>query len=226
MSRAPSDEIRSRERNLSEQEVGFVLPSWYRPQAGCHSNPEPFADIWVVGELPGFSDHGADCEIVRSSTGLWAVSVNEEELIDAIRRCRQEIPVEAQHVAIAGIDTGDGAASHELDLVGYGNARDRRSADVIVGDQECTGDRTQDANLMADMLQIGPCGWFDFAKNLERPGHRQYATSGQRLCAPERGTWVRTRPSGLAAMQRISLLGVSGRGLDGRWSSTSAECGR
>lgn len=85
---------------------------WNRTQASCYANTGPFADIWTVGKLTSFSDHGADREIVRSSTRLRTIAVDEEKLIDAIRRRSQEIPMEAKDVPITGIDAGDRAASH------------------------------------------------------------------------------------------------------------------
>ena len=49
------------------------------------------------------------------------------------------------------------------------DARHRRTADVIVGDQEGVGDLAQYADLVTDMRHVRSGRWFDLADDLERP---------------------------------------------------------
>lgn len=51
----------------------------------------------------------------------------------------------------------------------YCDARHRRTADVVVGDQEGAGDLTQYADLMTDMRHVRAGGRLDFADDLELP---------------------------------------------------------
>ncbi len=84
--------------------------------------------------------------------------------------------MEAENIAIAGIDTRNRVASHELHLMSDGDARYGRPSDVVVGDEEGISHGTEHPNLMADVGQIGACGWLDFTHDLEFPGHGVNAT--------------------------------------------------
>ena len=84
--------------------------------------------------------------------------------------------MEAENIAIAGIDARNRVASHELHFVSDGDARYGRSSDVVVRDQERIGDGAEHANLMADVGQIRACGWLDLTKDLETSGHPIYVT--------------------------------------------------
>jgi hypothetical protein len=79
--------------------------------------------------------------------------------------------VEAQDVAISGIDTGDRATPHELNLTSNRDARHGGSSDVVVGNQKGIRHWTKHTDLMADVGEIWTSSWLDFTDDLERSWH-------------------------------------------------------
>ncbi len=64
---------------------------------------------------------------------------------------RQEIPSEAQSISVASVQTRNGPSAHPVHLVGNGDTRDRRTADVVVGHQIGGGNFAQHPDLMTDV---------------------------------------------------------------------------
>ena len=111
-------------------------------------------------------------ELARARADERLVAVDEEELVDAVGRRGEQVAPEPEQVAVAGVEAGDGAPAHRLDLVGDGDARDGGPADVVVGDQEGAGDRAEHADLVPDPCEVGRGGRLDLADELERAcGH-------------------------------------------------------
>ena len=100
--------------------------------------------------------------------GQRLVAVDEEELVHAVGRGGQQVTAEAEQVAVAGVEAGDGAPAHLLHLVRHGDARDGGPTDVVVGNEERGGDRAQDADLVPDAGQVRGGRRLDFADQLER----------------------------------------------------------
>ena len=109
------------------------------------------------------------------------VAVDEEELVDAVGRRGEEVAPEAEEVAVAGVEAGDGAPAHRLHLVGDGDARDGGPADVVVGDEEAGGDRAEHADLVAYPFEVGRGGRLDLADELEGRGGGVMVRSGEAL---------------------------------------------
>src|SRR5262249_42704132 len=122
----------------------------------------------VERERTQLLDHRPNRELRGTRTRARTVAVHEEELIDAVRGGGQEITAEAEQVAVTRIQTRDGPPTHQADLVRDRDARHRRPADVVVGDEERARDATQDADLMTHVLQVGPSRRLDLADDLER----------------------------------------------------------
>jgi PPM family protein phosphatase len=161
-----------------------MLPRRDRSQAAGHSDPEAVTDIRALSELTRFRDHRSHRHIVRSGSRLWPIAVHEKKLIYAIRRSGQKVAMETKHIAVAGIDTCDGVAAHELDFMSDSDARYGRSSDVVVGNQERICDRTEHPNLMANVGQIRARGGLDFTDDFEAPGHRTYITRVRTASSP------------------------------------------
>jgi hypothetical protein len=96
--------------------------------------------------------------------------------------------MEAQHIAVAGINTRNRVTPHELHLMSDSDARNGRSPNMVVGNQECISDRAEHTNLMANMGQIRTCSWLDFTEDLETSGHPTYVTWLRAGC-PVRRAW-------------------------------------
>ena len=102
------------------------------------------------GEVSGLADHRSDREVVRASSRLGPISVNEQELVHTVSGRRQKVPVEPQRVAIPCVQTSDRPTAHLSHLVRDRDTRDRRSANVVVRDEEPRGDGVEHANLVTN----------------------------------------------------------------------------
>src|SRR5579859_2077919 len=98
------------------------------------------------------------------------VAEDEQELVYAVGGAGQQISAESEHVAITGVQAGDGTTAHLVDLVGDGDARHGRPPDVVVRDEVARGDPAHDADLMAHMHHVWSGGRLDLADPLERAG--------------------------------------------------------
>ena len=134
--------------------------------------PLPVEGLRVPAAL---GQHGPHVELARACPGQRLVAVDEEELVHAVRRRSEEVAPEAEQVAVAGVEAGDGAAAHLLHLVRNGHARDGGPSDVVVGNEERGGDRAQHADLVPHAGQVRRGRGLYFADQLEgalrRGGH-------------------------------------------------------
>ena len=103
------------------------------------------------GEGAGLVEHPPHGQVVRPGTGLRTIPVDEEELPHAVRGGREQVAPEPEDVAVPGVDARDRTSTHEVDLVGHGDAGDGGATDVVVGDQERRRDARQHADLVADV---------------------------------------------------------------------------
>ena len=156
----------NREAHLHKQKIGGLLPLGQAAGRGRDADPERLGRV-VEGERTQLFDHRAHRELGSARTRARTVAVDEEELIDSVRSRGQEIAAKAEQIAVARIETGDGPAAHERDLVRHGDTRDRRASDVIVGDQKRAGNLAEHADLMPHMHQIRPRRRLDLAHDLE-----------------------------------------------------------
>src|SRR5581483_8571210 len=84
--------------------------------------------------------------------------VDEQELADAIGGSGEQVAAEAEQVAVAGVDAGDGVSAHVLHLVRDRDAGDGGPADVVIRDQEGAAHRGQDSDLVAACFRSGRTG--------------------------------------------------------------------
>ncbi len=215
---APGDERRSREGDLGEQEVSRLLPPWQGSETGGHPDPQRISGVGPGGEPPGFDQHGAHAEVVRAGARLGSVAVDEQELLHPVGGGSEQVPLETEDVPVPSVDAGDGPASHELDFVGDGDARHRGPTDVVVGDQECPGDPTQDSDLVTHPHQIGSGRRFDLTDDLElaHPRHDRGPDDGRPLTgvsALSRADRRAPAPQRRPAPSGSAFLGGATRGL-------------
>ena len=147
----------------------------------------PGASVEGVGVGAALGQHGPHVELAGARPGQRLVAVDEEELVHAVGRRGEEVAPEAEQVAVAGVEAGDGAAAHLLHLVRHGHARDGGPADVVVGNEERGGDRAQHADLVPHPGQVRGGGRLDFADQLERPAPS---------CAALTSSCVKRKPDG------------------------------
>ncbi|HYZ09893.1 MAG TPA: hypothetical protein VE709_15180 [Pseudonocardiaceae bacterium] len=125
--------------DLKEDEVGILLPGWETAVvAGGHADVEgrDTGEGGLAGGTARFFDHRADGEFAGAVPDGGLVAVDEEEPVNAIRGSGQQVPSEAEQVAISRVHARDALAAHGLNLVRDGDARDGSPADVVVRDQE------------------------------------------------------------------------------------------
>ncbi len=169
----------SRQRSRSSKEKltctnrksASLLPRRQRAQGGTHPDAKWLGcEGRVRTEPPGFVDHRANREIVGPSPCLGPIAVDEKKLVDPVRRSGEQVALEAENVAIPGVQTRDRASAHQRHLVGDSDARHRRPTDVIVGDQERRRDAAHHADLVSHVHQIGARGRLHFADDAELVG--------------------------------------------------------
>ena len=118
--------------DLSKQKVGVTLPGRQRREGRRHPEAEPRRE--AVLEAASLFDHGPHGEVVRPPARLGPVAVDEQELVHSVGGGRQQVTTEAEGIAVPGVQAGDGSPAHVDDLVGYSDARDSGSANVVVRD--------------------------------------------------------------------------------------------
>ena len=122
----------------------------------------------LVLEAPRLGQHAAHRQVVGSAARLRPIAIHEQELVDPVSSRRKQVAPETEGVAVPGIQTGNRPPPHVDYLVRHSNARYRRPADVVIGDEKCRGHGAQHADLVPDPSQIGAGGRFDLTYNLER----------------------------------------------------------
>ena len=149
------------------------LPRRQRAQPGGHADPERPGpgEGAVAGERADLLDHRPDGQVAGPVPGRRLVAVDEEELVHAVRRGGQQVPPEAEQVAVAGVEAGDAPPAHRLDLAGDRDARHRRPAEVVVRHQERPGDRAEHPDLVPHPGQVRPRRRLDLAHQLEAHAH-------------------------------------------------------
>jgi hypothetical protein len=108
-----------------------------------------------AGELSRLGDHRANGQIVRTRAGFGPVPVDEQELINSVGGCGEQIAPEAEQVAVPCVEARDRPSSHQSDLVGNRDARHGGTTEVIVRDQERRRDAAHHADLMPDVHEVG-----------------------------------------------------------------------
>ena len=83
----------------------------------------------------------------------------------------EQVAPEAEQVPIAGVQAGDPAGAHRLDLVRDRDTRHGGPADVVVRDQERVRDRAQHPDLVPHLLQIRPRRRLHLTHQLESLTH-------------------------------------------------------
>ncbi len=145
-----------------------------KPARGAEAHGGP-AGVPAAESLPvegrrvgvALGQHRPHVEFARACPGQGLVAVDEEELVHAVRRRGEQVAPEAEQIAVAGVEAGDGAAPHLLYLVRNGHARDGGPSDVVVGNEERGGDRAQHADLVPHAGQVRRGRGLDFADQLE-----------------------------------------------------------
>jgi hypothetical protein len=103
----------------------------------------------------------------------------------------EKVAPEPEQIAVPSVEAGYRSASHLIDLVGDGDARDSRSTDVVVRNQKARSDFGHNANLVPNMHEVGSDGRFDLTHQVEWA--QAHVVAMRTTASPTHGT-VRSTP--------------------------------
>ena len=115
-----------------------------------------------------FIDHPPNRQIGRPRADSRIIASDEQELVDPVRRGRQQVAAESEQVPISAVDAGHCRPAQRRNLLRHRNTGDRGPAEVVVRHQEPIDSPGEHCDLPAYAGQVGTGGRFDLAENLER----------------------------------------------------------